>query len=384
MPGYPEIVLKKKQYNAATDNAEGIVVFDSVTKTMYVGGVRFGSNIKNVTWNSTTKDLTITTVDGGTSTINLKDDTSANAPTSLLARLRDDINANTSAIVTLNGTGNGSVSKSIGDALGNLDNTLIMVSTNNGVVTLKTTIIEEDGVIDNSNSGEVVLNKVATSGASDDVSVNYNSQTTDMQTAISDIDARVTSLDSGQIQYIEPTSNATTPSGYYHYYSGNNHYTGTLAASASTMNRIYLCKTTSDGDYHQIKTAQRGNTYTWIDISANSIDLSGYVKSVTQNGIIYTPNSGGDVSLPSVVNTISGETAISGGDGSFVSVSTSDSTSNGVKTTTIASQLKTKDVATSSSSNDGVATANDVKNYVQNNLTTIKTWTNSDIPNNGN
>lgn len=380
----PVFKIRKKEYNASTDASDGIVVFDSVTKTVYVGGVRYASNISDVTWNATTKDLVLTTVSGGTATINLKDDTSANAPTSLLSGLRDDINTNTSAISVINGSGNGSISKAVSDAVGALDSTVTTVTSSNGVVTLKTTINEVDGVINNTGSSDVVLNKVATTGSSQDITVTYNSATTDMQSTISDIDSRITNLSSGQIQYIEPTSNATTPSGYNHYYSGNNHYTGTLTASASTMNRIYLCKTTNNGDYHQIMTAQSGDTYKWIDISANSIDLSGYTKSVTQNGVTYTPNSGGDIAIPAVVNAIAGETQISGGDGSYVSVTATDATVSGVTTTTLASSLKTKDVATSTTANDGVATAYDVKNYVGSNLTTIKTWTNSDIPNNGN
>lgn len=376
--------IRKKEYDSSTDSSDGIIVFDKNTKCIFVGGVRYSSNVSDALWNSTTKELTLSTINGTTYNINLKDDTSANSPSSLLSKIRDDINTNKNAISVINGSGNGSISKAVSDSITALDGTVTMASSSNGVVTLKTTINEVDGVINNTGSSDITLHKVATTGSSQDISVTYNSSSTDIQSTITDIDSRITSLSSGQIQYIEPTSDATTPSGYSHYYSGNSSYTGSLTASASTMNKIYLCKTTNNGDYHQIMTVQSGSTYKWIDISANSIDLSGYTKSVTLNGSTYNPNSGGNISLPNVVNTITGETQISGGDTNYVSVSSSDTTANGVKTTTLSSSLKIKDVNSSTSSNNGVATAYDVKSYVDNNLTTIKTWTNSDIQNIGN
>lgn len=376
--------IRKKEYNSQTDSSDGVIVFDKITKTIFVGGEKYSSNIKDISWNSTTKVLNITTVGGVTYDINLKDDTTANAPSSLLSKIRDDINTNKNAISVINGNGSGSITKAVSDSITALDSTITTVTSSNGVVTLKTTINEVDGVINNTGSSDITLHKIATTGSSQDISVTYNSNSTDMQYTITDIDSRISSLSSGQIQYIEPTSNATTPTGYSHYYSGNSSYTGSLNASASTMNKIYLCKTTNNGDYHQIMTVQSGSTYKWIDISANSIDLSGYTKSVTLNGSTYNPNSGGNISLPNVVNTITGETQISGGDTNYVSVSASDATSNGIKTTTLSSNLKIKDVSSSTSANNGVATAYDVKTYVNNNLTTVRTWTNSDIQNIGN
>lgn len=380
-----QLRFKKKEYNSSTDASEGIIVFDKNTKSIFVGGVRYSSNVSDTSWNTTTKELTISTINGTTYNINLKDDTSANAPSSLLCRIRNDINTNTNAISIINGSGNGSISKAVSDSITALDGTITTASSSNGVVTLKTTINEVDGLINNTGSSEIVLHKVATTGSSQDISVTYDSNSTDVQTSISDIDSRLVTLASRQIQYIEPSSNATCPSGYSHYYNTNQRRTGNLTASADTMNRIYLCKTTSyTGDYHQIMTVQSGNNYKWVDISTTTIDLSGYMKSVTLNGITYTPTTSGETSLPNVVNTISGETQISGGDGNYISVSTSDTTTSGITTTTISSSLKIKDISTSTSTSNGVATAYDVKTYVNNNLTTIKTWTNSDIQNIGN
>ena len=128
-------------------------------------------------------------------------------------------------------------------------------------------------------------------------------------------------------------------------------------------------------------TVQSGNNYKWVDISATTIDLSGYVKSVTINGKAYTPTTSGNISLPNIVNSIVGETPIANGNSDYVSVSVSNSITetNAIQTTKIESSLKTKEISSASSTSDGIATANDVKNYVKENLTIIRTWTNDDI-----
>jgi hypothetical protein len=125
-------------------------------------------------------------------------------------------------------------------------------------------------------------------------------------------------------------------------------------------------------------TVQSGTEYKWADISTTTIDLSGYVKSVIINGIAYTDTSG-YISLPNIINSIVGETPITNGNSDYVSVSASNSRTNGIQTTTIKSSIKTKEISSASSTSDGIATANDVKNYVEENLTTIRTWTNDDI-----
>ena len=372
--------LRKKEYNSSTDNIEGVVVFDTTTKTIFVSGERFGSNVKSATYNNADKTLQITDIKGSVISLNLTDDTSANEPSSLLSKLRDDINQNGVSIATITGTGNGSITKTVNDAISGLDNDITIASNNNGVISIKSSINESNGIISNSSSSEITLSKIATSGNATDVSVTYNSETSDVQTSISDIDSRLVTLTSRQIQYIEPSNKATCPSGYSHYYGTDQMYTGNLNASVDTMNRIYLCKTTSyTGDYHQIMTVQSGTKYKWVDISTTTIDLSGYVKSVTINGKTYTPTTSGDISLPNIVNSIIGETPITNGNGDYVSVSVSNSTTDGVQTTTIESSLKTKEISSANSTSEGIATANDVKNYVEENLTTIRTWTNDDI-----
>ena len=380
-----ELILKKKDYNPTIDSGNGIIVFDNVTSKIYVGGVSYSSDVKNAVWDNTNKTLTLTKSDATTITINMSDGTSSQQPNSLLAGLRDDIETNKASITTLNGSGSGSVNNKINTAINNLDGSVTIASKTNDIVTLNIEISETDGVISNTGSSTITLAKLASTGSSSDVSVTYNSTTTDVQTTINDIDSRITSLSSNQIQYIVPSSNATTPQGYNHYYSGNNHYTGTLQASASTMNRIYICRTTNGGDYHQIITVKSatGNTYSWLDMSTQTIDLTGYIKSVTINGQSYTTTaSGTNITLNDVITTITSEQNIVGGNSDYVCVvATPGTASGGNKDVALTSKIKTQDISTSSSSVNGVALAYDTKQYVQSNLTTIKTWSNNDIVN---
>ena len=112
--------IRKKEYNSSTDNIEGVIVFDTITKTVLVGGERFGSSVKSATYNNVNKTLQITDINGSVISLNFADDTSANEPNSLLSNLRDSINQNSVSIATITGTGDGSITKEINDAM--LDN----------------------------------------------------------------------------------------------------------------------------------------------------------------------------------------------------------------------------------------------------------------------
>lgn len=380
-----ELILKKKDYNPTIDSTNGSIVFDNVTKKIFVGGQSFSSDVKNITYDTSTKILTITKSDATTIQLNFNDATSASQPTSLIGRLRDDVNLNANEINTLKGTGNGSVAKTVNDAIGDLDSSVVIATETNNIVTIKSSVVETDGTLNNTGSSEITLSKVASTGSSSDVSVTYASSTENVQNAITDIDSRLTSLASNQIQYIVPSSNATTPSGYSHYYSDNQRYQGTLTASADTMNRVYVCRTTSGGDYHQIITVKSatGNTYSWLDLGTKEIDLSGYIKSVTVNGSEYTvTGSGTSITLMDVLTSITGENDIVSGNSDFISViATPGTASGGQKNVTLTSKLKMQDIATATNDNNGLASSKNIKDYVQNNLTTIRTWSDSDIVN---
>lgn len=59
-----EIRFKKKPYDASTDNEEGLIVFDTTLKKVYVGGVMYGCDIVSVTL--TDNKLVFTKTDGTT------------------------------------------------------------------------------------------------------------------------------------------------------------------------------------------------------------------------------------------------------------------------------------------------------------------------------
>ena len=54
-----EIVIRKKQYNPSTDARKGVVVFDRTTHKIYVGGECYSSEVQDISYNTSTKILTI-------------------------------------------------------------------------------------------------------------------------------------------------------------------------------------------------------------------------------------------------------------------------------------------------------------------------------------
>ena len=71
MPLNPEIIFKKKIYNATTDAVNGMVVFDDTSNKIYVGGNCFSSDVKNASLNANTGVLTIIKADDSIITVNL-------------------------------------------------------------------------------------------------------------------------------------------------------------------------------------------------------------------------------------------------------------------------------------------------------------------------
>lgn len=386
------IKLRKKEYNQSTDNGDGIIVFDTVTNTIIVGGDSFSSSVKDVYWDNTSKLLTITEVDGTTHELNLIDDTSANAPNSILASIRDDVNVTKTSISVLNGTGVDSVTGKITSKLNSLDTTVNIATVSNDIITLKQQLNETGGQIDNSSSASVTLSKVAKTGVATDINADYteiNSETGErtqvvkpVQTILDDMSAQIVTLSSKKFTYVVPTSNGTTPRGFRHYYGNNQSRTGSLDASDVTISNIYLCKTESyTGPYHQIVTIANGSTYSWLDVTSDGISLNGYVKTISINGKNYVVNSGTDtVTVGDVINLINGEQDISVAYNSdFVRVLTEKTVENGVATINLSSKVKVVDIDRTSETVDGLASAKNVKDYVRDNNTTFRTWTEDDI-----
>lgn len=85
-----EVVFKKKAYNQSTDNGNGVVVFDSTTNKIYVGGVCYSSDVKNATWNQNTSTLTLTKSDNTTVSLDMSNyEATSNKVTSLSAQSTD-------------------------------------------------------------------------------------------------------------------------------------------------------------------------------------------------------------------------------------------------------------------------------------------------------
>lgn len=90
MPSNAQFNVKKKVYNSLTDNIRGLIVFDDTDHKIYVGGNCFGSNVKDVTLNSSTNVLTITKSNGTTQTIDLNSfERQTNKVTSISAESTD-------------------------------------------------------------------------------------------------------------------------------------------------------------------------------------------------------------------------------------------------------------------------------------------------------
>lgn len=107
--------------------------------------------------------------------------------------------------------------------------------------------------------------------------------------------------------------------------------TGTLAASADTIHKIYLVPETSGtGDnYSEYISVKSGETYTWEKIGTTAASLSGYIKTIKLNGKDYAPAEGTtNVDLGSVVNTVTAGTA-----NDFIKVE--EATVEGTKTATV-------------------------------------------------
>ena len=68
---------------------------------------------------------------------------------------------------------------------------------------------------------------------------------------------------------------ANIPDGVVVTYDGTD-YTGTLAASASTTNKIYLVSTGTTDEYYRYVTGQSGSTYSWAPLGSTEMDLSDY------------------------------------------------------------------------------------------------------------
>ena len=260
--------------------------------------------------------------------------------------------------------------KAVNDKVVGLTGDAAIASEENGVVTLKAGVVETSGVISNSNTSDITLHKVATTGSPNDITVTYNEETVSLQTALANIKTGIDTAASTGTQYIISTSRATTPNSTT--YNGQ---TGTLSPSATTAGKVYLVSNGNDS-YVQWITTQSGSNYSWTSLGSTTVDLSGVVKIITLNGRQYAVSSGTTlIDLGYAVTSVTGQSTIANGNTTYVHTvtTTTTDTTTGTDTVTLETQAKMGNVGNNIA---GLAEATDVKSNLDNKII-IRTWTSS-------
>lgn len=259
--------------------------------------------------------------------------------------------------------------KAVNSKVSGLSGTAGIASVSNDIVTLKSGIQETSGVISNSSGTDISLHKIAKTGSPSDMTVQYNSQTVSLQTALINIKSGIDDATSAGQQYIVTNSTATCPN-----VDQYNNQQGTLAPSSTTAGKVYLVPNGTDS-YMQYITTVSGSTYSWTPLGSTTVDLSGVVKIITVNGKQYAVSEGTTlIDLGDAVTEITGQSAISNADTSYIHtvITNTENTTNGTNIYKVETQTKIGDISTGT---NGIATVNDIKNYVDNKVI-IRTWSN--------
>lgn len=259
--------------------------------------------------------------------------------------------------------------KAVNSKVSNLSGTAGIASVSNDIVTLKSGIQETSGIISNSSGTDISLHKIAKTGSPSDMTVQYNSQTVSLQTALINIKSGIDDATSAGQQYIVTNSTATCPN-----VDQYNNQQGTLAPSNLTTGKVYLVPNGTDS-YMQYITTVSGSTYSWTPLGSTTVDLSGVVKIITVNGKQYAVSEGTTlIDLGDIVTEITGQSSISNADTSYIHtvVTNTENTANGTNIYNVETQTKLGNITTGT---NGIAMVNDVKNYVDNKVI-IRTWSN--------
>ena len=260
--------------------------------------------------------------------------------------------------------------KAVNDKFASLDGSANIASVSNNIVTIKSGVSESDGVISNSSGSDITLHKIASTGSPDDMTVQYNSQSVSLSTALTNIKSGIDTAQSAGTQYVVSSSRATTPN-----VTTYNGQTGQLSPSSTTSGKVYLVPNGNDS-YTQYVTTQSGSTYQWTSLGSTTVDLTGVVKIISVNGKQFAVEEGTTlIDLGDVVKEVTGQATINNANTNYVHV-TSTTTKNaatGANTVSLEGQLKT---GTISANTSGVATVEDIKPYIDSKIV-IRTWTNS-------
>lgn len=219
-------------------------------------------------------------------------------------------------------------------------------------------VTEQDGKLTAADA--YLLKKLAATGAAADVSLADSGDhftATDVEAAFAEIATKVEALE-GSFDVVKSTDAATTPAGVTWEDTSTTpatEVTGTLVASADTFHKIYLVPNGQSGknSYSEYITTRTGSgtpvvyTYAWEKLGDIDIDLTGYAKTITYNGVQRSVTSNTtDIALGTIVNDVTGETAITGGESGLVAVTPTGTTdANGNRTIDLDTTVKIEEVA---------------------------------------
>lgn len=260
--------------------------------------------------------------------------------------------------------------KAVNDKFTSLDGTASIASVTNNIVTIKSGISEQEGIISNSSGSDITLHKVASTGSPDDITVQYNNQNVSLSNALNSIKSGIDTAQSTGTQYIVSDNTANTPNAAT--FEGSQ---GTLAPSSTTTGKVYLVPNDNES-YTQYVTTQSGSTYQWTSLGSTTVDLTGVVKIISINGKQFAVAEGTTlIDLGDVVKEITGQSSINNANTKYVHITstTSKNATTGNNTVSLSGQLKTGDINANTS---GVAVIENIKPYIDNKVV-IRTWTNS-------
>ena len=189
----------------------------------------------------------------------------------------------------------------------------------------------------------------------------------DVQDDISELQDKIEDLEQlDKISTVVSSDASNTPEGTSW---GEPEVVGTLEPSDSTTGRIYLVPNPVEGndvfdEYLTVKTDE--DEYVWERIGSTKTDLNGYIKTLVLNGREYSvgDNTNKLIIGTDVTTRIDGETDSNLNETGMVNVRaiTVKDAVLGTNITTLVSSLKTVDLDSVTSNNNGLVTALDVKN----------------------
>ena len=203
--------------------------------------------------------------------------------------------------------------KAVNDKFTSLDGTASIASVTNNIVTIKSGISEQEGIISNSSGSDITLHKVASTGSPDDITVQYNNQNVSLSNALNSIKSGIDTAQSTGTQYIVSGSTANTPNAAT--FEGSQ---GTLAPSSTTTGKVYLVPNDNES-YTQYVTTQSGSSYQWTSLGSTTVDLTGVVKIISINGKQFAVAEGTTlIDLGDVVKEITAQSSINNANTDYV------------------------------------------------------------------